>query len=135
MEVLVDTSVWIDFLRDKRARHVDSLARMLESERVCLATPILQEILQGARTREHQNTLRRQFEQLPVVGFRDGTDGAIAAARLYLDCRLKGKTPRSSNDCVIACIAIENGLELFHNDRDFDAMTGVEPRLKIRALA
>ncbi len=135
MDVLVDTSVWIDFLRDRRAVHVELLAHLLESERVCLAPPVLQEILQGARTVEHQTALRRQFAQLPVFGFDDAVGGAVAAARLYLDCRLAGKTPRSSNDCVIACIALENNLELFHNDRDFDTIAMVEPNLRIRAAA
>jgi predicted nucleic acid-binding protein len=32
----------------------------------------------------------------------------IPAAQLYQDCRKTGKTPRSSNDCLIAQIAIEN---------------------------
>jgi predicted nucleic acid-binding protein len=135
MDVLVDTSVWIDFLRDRKAAHVTTLARLLDTARVGLAPPVLQEILQGARTRDHQVALRRQFEQLPVFAFDDATVGAVAAARLYLDCRRAGKTPRSSNDCVIACIALENNLELFHNDRNFDAIATVEPRLKTRTTA
>ena len=135
MSVLVDTSVWIDFLRDRRASHVEVLSRLLDNGRACIAAPILQEILQGARTREHLTILQRRFGQLPVFGFADMVDGAIASASLYVECRLAGKTPRSSNDCLIACIAIENDLELFHNDRDFEFIAGVEPRLRLRVAA
>jgi predicted nucleic acid-binding protein len=135
MSVLVDTSVWIDFLRNRKVAHVDALSRLLESGRVCLAAPILQEILQGAGAREHLALLRKQFGKLPVFGFADAIEGAIAAARLYIECRLAGKTPRSSNDCLIACIAMENDLELFHNDRDFDVIAKADPRLRVRVAA
>ena len=41
--------------------------------------------------------------------------------------RKKGLTVRSTVDCMIAQIAIENELLLLHNDRDFEAMAAVAP--------
>ena len=40
---------------------------------------------------------------------------------------IKGITVRSTVDCLIAQIAIENELLLLHNDRDFEAMAAVVP--------
>lgn len=53
----------------------------------------------------------------------------LAAAQLYQQCRRRGTTPRSSNDCLIAQVAIDNGLRLLHNDRDFDVIAAAAPDL------
>lgn len=136
MRVLVDTSVWVDFVRDRPLVHVEALAALLDSEAVvCMAPPVLQEVLQGALTREHQAALERRFQPTPQLFFADPIAGAVAAARLYLACRLAGSTPRSANDCLIACIAIEHDVLLLHNDRDFDAIAAVEPRLHLYRTA
>lgn len=136
MSVLVDTSIWVDFIRDRRVAHVEELARLLQSRiAVWIAPPILQEILQGAATHEHQAALDRRFRSIPNLGFANPLDGARAAARVYLNCRVAGKTPRSSNDCLIACLAMEHDVALLHNDRDFDAIAAVEPQLRIYRYA
>ncbi len=134
--MLVDTSVWVDFLRGRRGVHVTALAALLESDAVVCMTPtVLQEVLQGASTREYQAALERRFRSMPLLGFRDSTAGAIGAARLYLACRLAGATPRAANDCLIAHAAIEHGVPLLHHDRDFDAIATVEARLRLFPIA
>src|SRR5664279_2088803 len=45
-----------------------------------------------------------------------------AAVDLYQQCRRKGETVRSPNDCLIAAIAIRVGVSVLHRDRDFDAI-------------
>lgn len=132
MSVIVDTSVWIDYLNDRPLAHVEVLDGMLSGSASVYATPaVLQEILQGAKTRERQLAWRRQFANIRCLAFEDPVSGAIAAAEMYLACRIAGKTPRSSYDCLIACIAVEHGAQLLHNDRDFDAIARVEPRLRL----
>ncbi len=44
------------------------------------------------------------------------------AADIYRSLRRKGITIRKPIDCMIAAVAIENGLLLLHNDRDFDEL-------------
>lgn len=134
--VLVDTSVWIDHLRGRVGAHIADLHRLLQGPRsVAIAQPILQEILQGASTSGGFVRLRNHFAAIRCVVPVDPVATALDAARLYLECRLRGRTPRSSNDCLIACIAIEHGLMLLHNDRDFDAIAAVEPRLHLHRTA
>ena len=129
---LVDTSVWIDFLRGKRAAHVQALHALLEGdEAVGIAPIVLQEILQGADSQDRFHKWRTYFVELACYISEDPAATHVAAADLYQRCRRAGKTPRSSNDCLIAEIAIEERLLLLHHDRDFDAIAAVEPSLQI----
>jgi predicted nucleic acid-binding protein len=50
---------------------------------------------------------------------------------MYMNCRKKGITIRSTIDLIIAEIAIENDLYLFHNDNDFTNISKVYKNLKI----
>ncbi len=127
---LVDTSVWVDFLRGDETPQVRALNNLLSGQEIVGTAPmILQEILQGADSAERFGTWIKYFSDLFCYVPRDPVKSYIAAARLYQECRKAGKTPRSSNDCLIAQIAIEHGLALVHNDRDFNAIASVVEEL------
>jgi len=127
---LVDTSVWVDFLRGDETPQVRALNNLLSGQEIVGTAPmILQEILQGADSAERFETWIKYFSDLFCFVPRDPVKSYIAAARLYQECRKAGKTPRSSNDCLIAQIAIEHGLALVHNDRDFNAIASVVEEL------
>lgn len=129
---LVDTSVWVDYLRGRTTPQVAALRELLSGEEIVGTAPIiLQEILQGADSAERFETWRKRFAELFCYVPRDPVQSHVAAARLYQDCRKAGKTPRSSNDCLVAQIAIENNLVLLHNDRDFDAIADVVRQLRL----
>jgi predicted nucleic acid-binding protein len=129
---LVDSSVWIDYLRGDATRPVDALERLLAGEEIVGTAPIIvQEVLQGADTDERFEKWRLYFGDLMSYPPRDSLGSHIEAARLYQACRRAGKTPRSSNDCLIARIAIEHGLVLLHDDRDFDVIGTVAGSLKL----
>jgi predicted nucleic acid-binding protein len=102
---------------------------------VWLAPPILQEVLQGADGRERFARWDRILGELPLLLLPDMRAGSRAAARLYAQCRWRGVTPRSANDCLIAVHAIEHGMPLLHCDRDFEQIAGVEPRLQLLSTA
>ena len=130
--ILVDTSAWIGLLRGVDRPAVQILKRVLESETTVALTPlILQEILQGAGSDAHFATLQRHFADLPLFTSSDPVATHSAAAHLYCRCRWAGVTPRSSNDCLIALQAIEHEVALLHDDRDFEAIARVEPRLQL----
>ena len=129
---LVDTSVWVDYLRGDATPQVRALNDLLTGEEIVGTAPIiLQEILQGADSGERFEMWRKYFYDLFCYVPRDPVESHVAAARLYQDCRKAGKTPRSSNDCLVAQIAIENGLTLLHNDRDFNAIASVIGQLRL----
>jgi predicted nucleic acid-binding protein len=129
---LVDTSVWVDYLRGEATPPVRALKDLLPGDEIVGIAPIiLQEILQGADSAERFESWLKVFSDLFCYVPKDPVESHVAAARLYQDCRKAGKTPRSSNDCLIARIAIENELILLHNDRDFDAIASVIGQLRL----
>jgi predicted nucleic acid-binding protein len=56
---------------------------------------------------------------LPQIGTPVALDLFLNAADIYRIGRSKGYTIRSSIDCLIAAIAIENNVPIWHYDRDF----------------
>ena len=130
--VLVDTSVWIDFLRGTSTVQVATLEALLEGDDLVGTAPIiLQEVLQGSDSPARFEQWRREFSGLMCYLPTDSIDTHVEAARLYAACRRAGKTPRSSNDCLIARIAVEHDLMLLEDDRDFEAIAFVEKELKL----
>ncbi len=126
--ILVDTSVWIDWLRRGDRPATLALDRLIDEVEIVLAPVVLQELLQGAKGPEQLAELRRYFEPLPMLPPR-ATTYADAGA-LYARCRWAGVTPRSPHDCLIAQLAMEYGVPLLHDDRDFELIATVEQRLR-----
>ena len=130
--VLVDTSVWIDFLRGSPTPQVATLEALLEGDDLVGTAPIiLQEVLQGADSPRRFEQWRRGFSGLISYLPLDPIDTHVEAARLFAACRRAGKTPRSSNDCLIAQIALEHDLVLLEDDRDFESIASVERGLRL----
>jgi predicted nucleic acid-binding protein len=129
--VLVDTTVWIGLLRGAAGPAVERLRVILEEGDAAVAPVIVQEIVQGARDEAAFKTLQRRFSALPMIDGTSALQTHLAAGRIYARCRWAGITPRSPHDCLIAQIAIEHGVPLLHDDRDFELLAQVEPRLAL----
>lgn len=128
--MLVDSSVWVSFLRGDSLAEVDMLVTALErGDPIWLAPPILQEVLQGADSQERFARWDRVIGELPMLVDENSAATARAAAHLYARCRWTGITPRSANDCLIAVYAINGRMPLLHRDRDFAVIAEVEPKL------
>jgi predicted nucleic acid-binding protein len=118
--ILVDTSVWIDFLKGENSPERRGLHDLIENEEeLSLTGIILSEILQGIKEEKQFQTTRKYLLEFPVFEPK-GIVTYIEAARIYRICRKKGLTIRSTVDCLIAAICLENDLPVFHKDRDFD---------------
>lgn len=114
--VLIDTSAWIEFLRDTGSpvcHHVDELL----AREIATCDPIRMEIMAGARDEAHLLNLRRLLARAVVLPMRP-TDYEDAAA-LYRRCRQQGATVRKLIDCLIAAVAIRAGTPVLHLDTDF----------------
>jgi len=127
---LVDTSVWVDYIQGRDTAAVQLLDELLQNP---LATAIndhiYMEILQGARSDSAFDKLQRYFSGQRFCGFENSQISHGKAARIYYDCRRAGITVRSSVDCLIAQCALENGLVLLHQDRDYLNMQPLVPEL------
>lgn len=120
--ILADTSVWIDFLSGKETPFRRLLHELIEREEdICITEIILTEILQGIRDDTVYETTKTYLLEFPLIKPM-GTETYLAAADIYRACRKQGKTVRKTIDCIIAAIARENNLLLFHNDEDFETI-------------
>jgi len=122
--VIVDTSVWIDFLRGKATTKVDKLEQFLtEGEDICICGIILTEVLQGIREdSDYARTLSR-FDTFLFLDMNRRT--FVKAAQIYRALRRRGITISKMVDCMIAATAIEHNIPLLHNDQDFDPIEKV----------
>jgi len=127
--ILVDTSVWIDFLKGANSKERRALHRLIEEEEdVSITEIILTEILQGIKEDKDFKRVKDYLLEFPIYG-PEGIETYLRAAAIYRDCRKKGKTVRKTIDCIIAAICMENGLTLLHRDSDFEliaACTGLK---------
>lgn len=117
--IIVDTSVWIDYLggfETPQARWLDSA---LDTQRLGLTDWILGEILQGIRDEGQFNAVHQELLNFEVLEM-GGVDLAVQAARNYRKLRSLGFTVRRAIDCWIATFCIQHGHTLLHNDSDFD---------------
>ena len=113
--ILVDFSVWIDYVRGAATAECDLLDRLLGSERLLIGDLILVEMLQGSVPRLPSGarwTCSGRWNFLPLAG----REIAIAAARNYRTLRSKGMTVRKTIDGLIATFCIANHHTLLHSD-------------------
>lgn len=129
--ILVDSSVWIDYLRGTPTAQADKLDSLLGVTPLALGDLILTEVLQGCASDKEFNDVRRLLSTLTVVTL-GGPELAIEAARNFRRLRALGLTVRKTIDTVIATRCIVDKHELLHNDRDFDAF---EAHLGLRCVA
>ena len=84
---LVDTSVWVDFIRGRDEPHVSLLRDLLANPLAVNITHLVyMEILQGARDQAFYVRLKEYFSGQRFVGFEQPLASHAAAARMFLDC-------------------------------------------------
>lgn len=117
--ILIDTSAWVEFLRDTGSAVCHRVDVLLESE-VATCDPVKMEVLARARDERHLRNLQRLLARAVVLplGPADYDD----AAALYRLCRRQGETVRKLIDCLISAVAIRSGVPVLHNDIDFDVL-------------
>jgi predicted nucleic acid-binding protein len=118
--MIVDTSVWIDFINNYPSAPALRLREAIESDETILIPGLVcTEILLGLKSERDATkieSLLEAFEDTPPLTRQDYTQ----AAAIYRHCRTKGITVRSAIDCVIAQICIQLDVPLLAKDRDFE---------------
>jgi predicted nucleic acid-binding protein len=119
---LIDTSAWVEYLRDSDSATCNEVERLLNFE-PALCDAIRMELLAGARDEKHVTQLEKLLARATVI--RTESIDYDNAASIYRACRRLGLTIRTHIDCLIAAIAIRTNTSLLHNDTDFDAIAQV----------
>jgi len=129
--IIVDTSVWIDFLNGIDSEQRKILHDLIEkNETIFLSSIILLEILQGIKNDVQNHKVKNYLLAFPFIE-PNAPKSYIFASEIYRKCRKIGITIRSPIDTIIAQIAIENNLKLLHRDRDYDNIASVINNLKL----
>lgn len=117
--VIVDTTVWIDYLNGVTTPETEWLDSQLTRQPLGLLDLMICEILQGFATDEEAGRVLRDLKRFQLFE-TGGLELATSAARNYRLLRAKGRTVRKTIDCIIATYCIREGHSLLHRDRDFD---------------
>jgi predicted nucleic acid-binding protein len=119
MKVLVDTSVWIDFLRGTPSPKVALLVSLIvQREDICCCGFVLTEVLQGIKSEKEYLETKRVFDGLIYLESERST--FELGATVYRELRKRGSTIRNAIDCLIGATVIQHGIHLLENDRDYE---------------
>jgi len=117
--ILIDTSAWIEFLRDTGSQTCDEVDRLLTAD-IATCDPVRMEVLAGARDEAHLRRLRGLLARATTLP--TGPADYETAASLYRTCRRRGDTVRKLIDCLIGAVAVREGLAILHADTDFETL-------------
>lgn len=121
---LIDTSAWIEYLRDGNLRTADAVEALLD-DGGALTEPVVMEVLAGARSGRHGEQLRALLGRVELLEVT--SEDWASSALLYRMCRVNGATVRSMVDCLIAAVAVRHDVPVLANDRDFVALAAHTP--------
>lgn len=131
--IVVDSSVWIDHLRDRERPQVRVLRRLLRGEMpgpILVGDIIMYEVLAGLGSSRAASRIRERLETLLLVSMLD-FDLVPRAVANYQTLRRHGITP-GTVDMIIGTYCITTGAALLTVDRDFLPM---RDHLGLRLLA
>jgi predicted nucleic acid-binding protein len=120
--IVVDTSVWIDYLRGIASDRVERLCTLMRRQpEMLIGDLILCEVLQGCRSEAEATEVEAALREFAIVPLCT-PDLAVRAAANYRLLRRRGVTIRTTIDIIIGTFCIERGHTLLHSDRDFEPM-------------
>jgi len=110
--IIIDTSVWIDFLRgDEDLKPI--FKQILEKRKVIALSAVFGELLQGVRSEREMNIVAGFWKNLPKV---DESDLFIKAGKLSYRHHLISEGI-GLIDCCILVAALDNNAEIWTLDR------------------
>lgn len=120
--MIVDTSAWIEYLRNSDSGASSRIAAEIEREsNLIVPEQVLMELLIGPIDEPTAHTRRRflhRFHVEPIAALSDCEE----AAAIHRRCRREGKAVRNLIDCQIAAMAFRLKMPILHRDRDFEVI-------------
>jgi predicted nucleic acid-binding protein len=131
MDIIVDSSVWIDFFNFYQSKEAGELQNLIEhnnTNNIFICPTIYMEVLRGIKDDNTFYDVKETLLNFFIFNneIMEITNNAI---NIYRMLRKKGITIRKQNDCLIASYAIINNMKIFHKDHDFELISQ-ETKLK-----
>ena len=121
--VLVDTSIWIEYFNKPDSGAGTSLENLLKEGRVLGAGLVLTELLQGAKIEKEFQLILDSVTALPFLETTLTT--CIDAGRISFSLHKKGVTIPVT-DIILASLALENRCLIFTLDPHFNRIPGIK---------
>jgi len=128
-EVLVDSSVWVDFFKGNNLPATDVLDYLLKQNLVCTTGLIMAEIIPSTPSRKEFDKLREYFQALPYLHEPDDIWNSIIDWQFKL--KSQGIHGVQIADFIIAATAKKNKRKILTRDKHFKL---IAPVLKIELL-
>lgn len=121
--VVIDTNVWIEFLKRPTSAVGNHLGDLLRQNRAALVGIVLTEVLRGIRNDDQRLLVN---EVLDGVAYFETTRSIFARAGEIARKMDVAGHPIPTNDALIGAVAIEGNHEIFTLDRrHFERIPGV----------
>ena len=121
--VLLDTSVWIQYFNRLDSKPGKSVEGLLREGRAVGTGIVLTELLQGAQIEKECNAILESMAALPFLETTQNT--WIKAGRISYDLRRKGITIPTT-DLILASLALEYDCLIFTLDPHFEKIYDIE---------
>lgn len=121
--VLVDTSVWIEFLDRFNPLVRTDLAGLLRTNVVATAGIIISELRAGCRSKMQVQEVLETMT--PLVYHEVDERTWLHAGELVADGAARG-FKLAIGDCLLAALALREKCEIFTLDRDFEHIPGIQ---------
>jgi predicted nucleic acid-binding protein len=119
---LIDTSAWVEWLRDTGSPTCAAVDTLLAGDHVVsTCEPVMFELFVGARDAREDDAVAAVTGVCAVLPVGNPSTWEAAAAA-YRMCRRSGETVRSMADCLVAAVALREDVEILHCDRDYGVL-------------
>ncbi len=116
-KILIDTSVWIKYFRDKSAGFSKKVDEILSKGEVYVPKIVIAELIQGSKSEREISVIEDFVDAFKIIDQKEDT--WMKAGRLSFDLKKKGKTVNLT-DCYIAVMAQEYECHIFSLDEHFN---------------
>lgn len=115
-KILIDTSVWIDYFRNKSSTISQKVDKILSEHEVYVPKIVLAELIQGAKSEREISIIEEFVDAFNIIDHKEDT--WIKAGKLSYKLKKKGKS-LNLTDCYIAVIVQEYNCKIFTFDEHF----------------
>ncbi|GAH24326.1 unnamed protein product [marine sediment metagenome] len=115
-KVLIDTSIWIDYFKNKSPILSEKVDKILSEDEVYVPKIVIAELIQGAKSEKEISIIEDFIDAFNIIDQKE--DSWLKAGKLSYNLKKKGETINLI-DCYIAVIAQEHNCQIFTLDKHF----------------